>query len=544
MPIDVKKILKRAEATKEDRSQWNIHWQEVADLVLPTRDFTVVQQSGAKRRNKIYDDTAPNAHEELSATLDGLLTNAAIKWFALNPADDDLIEDHDVKLWLEDATNTMLRWLGNPRSGFATAIWEIYLDLIGFGTGIMLIRNDPDAVRFQAMPLANIYLEADERGEITVVYRYVGITAHEAVARWGNAASEKVHKLAKESETADEKIEILHCVQKRDVRDPQRRDGKNKAWASFYIEVKEKKELSESGFDENPYLTPRFSKAPGEVYGRSPAMKALPAIKTANAMQKTILLAGALAVNPPLMLPANSMEGSIRSGPGGINYFRVGTLDKIEPLNTGANPRLGHELLSAVQRTIETSFFLDKIRLPAASDSPQGGQPRMTAQEVIERRNQTLIFFSPILSRMYAELLSPVITRLFKAMRRRGEIPPPPQTINGRGMDIEYLSPLALSQRGSEVTGFIQLMNVMAPLIEADPNVLLRNVDADQAVQLLAHLLNTSPRIIRSPDQVAQIKQANEEQQQLAQQAEVAQTLAKAGRDAAAGIKDVTASAT
>lgn len=533
------KIIRRFKLAQENRQQWNTHWQEVADLVLPTRDFTVIQPGGIRRRTKIYDDTAPNAHEELSATFDGLLTNGALKWFALTPGDDDLIEDHEVRLWLEVGTNAMLRWLNNPNSGFATAIWEIYQDLAGFGTSILLPRKDSDAMRYQAIALANIYLEADERGEIVTSYRHIFMPAHEVVARWKNA-SERVQKLAQDEKQADKKIEIIHCVQKRDKRDPQRLDGKNKAWASIYIEVRDKRILSEGGFDENPYLTPRFSKAPGEVYGRSPAMKALPAIKTANAMMKTILLAGAKAVDPPLNVPANSIEGPIRTKPGAINYYRVGTRDFAQAMDTGADPRLGHELLSAVQLTIESAFYLDKIRLPGIS--PQGGHPRMTAQEVIERRNQTLIFFSPILARMYAELLSPIITRLFKDMRRRNIIPPPPPGIAGREMKIEYLSPLALSQQASEVSGFIQLMNVAAPLVEADPTV-LQNLDADETFLRLAHLLNVSPRMIRTRDDVAQIRQSNEAQQQLAQQAEIAQQLAKAGRDAAAGIKDVTASA-
>ncbi len=540
MPAHAAKIIRRFKLARENRSQWNTHWQEVADLVLPTRDFTVIQPGGIRRRMNIYDGTAPKAHTELSATLDGLLTNAALKWFAMNPADDDLIEDHEVKLWLEDATNTMLRWLGNPRSGFATAIWEIYQDLVGFGTAVMLPRNEPDAMHFQAIPLANMYLVPNERDEVVTAYRHIFMAAHEVVARWGNAASERVHKLADNEKSADNKIEIIHCVEKRDDRDPQRLDGKNKPWASIYIEVKDQRILSEGGFDENPYLTPRFSKAPGEVYGRSPAMEALPFIKTANRIKKDNLLAGALATNPPLNVPAGSMEGPTRTGPGGLNYYRAGTTDRIEPVNTGANPKPGNEELAHEQESIESAFYLDKIRLPGIS--PKGGHPRMTTVEVTERRNNTLIFFSPILSRMYTELLSPIIIRLFNDMRRRKIIPPPPQAINGRGMEIEYLSPLALSQRASEVSGFIQLMNVAAPLIEADPTV-LQNLDADETFVRLAHLLNASPRMIRTREQVEQIRQSEQDQQELAQQAAIAGQLAKAGRDAAAGIKDVTSSA-
>ncbi len=540
MPAHAAKIIRRFKLARSKRNQWNTHWQDVADFVLPTRDFTVVQPGGIRRRQKIYDDTAPNAHEELSSTLDGLLTSKTTQWFALQLTDTDLVDDQEVRLWLERATNIMLRWLNNPNSQFALSIYEIYLDLIAFGTAIMLMRNDPDAIRFQAMPLANVYLEEDDRETVITIYRHIMMAAHLVKARWGNAVSQRVAKLADNDKTADNQIELIHCVQKRDDRDPQRLDGKNKPWASIYVEVKDQRILSEGGFDENPYLTPRFSKAAGEVYGRSPAMKALPSIKTVNVMQQTILKAGAKAVDPPLNVPAGSMEGPVRTGPAGLNYYRAGSTDRIEPVNTGANPRLGHELLAAERQMVENAFYLDKIRLPGLS--PKGGHPRMTIPEVVERREQALVFFSPILDRLYAELLSLIIVRLFNGMRKRNQIPPPPDSANGRELKIAYLGPLALAQRASEVTSVVRLLNVAAPLISANPNV-LDVIDDDEAIRLLADSLNASPRIIRTREQVEQRRQSRQDQEALAQQAEIAQQLAKAGRDAAAGIKDVTSSA-
>ena len=41
----------------------------------------------------------------------------------------------------------------------------------------------------------------------------------------------------------------------------------------------EKTLLEEGGFDEFPYMVPRWSKVAGEIYGRSPSMTSLPDIK-------------------------------------------------------------------------------------------------------------------------------------------------------------------------------------------------------------------------------------------------------------------------
>jgi len=40
--------------------------------------------------------------------------------------------------------------------------------------------------------------------------------------------------------------------------------------------------VSEGQFSQSPFINFRWLKAPGEIYGRSPVMKALPDIKTAN----------------------------------------------------------------------------------------------------------------------------------------------------------------------------------------------------------------------------------------------------------------------
>ena len=47
--------------------------------------------------------------------------------------------------------------------------------------------------------------------------------------------------------------------------------------------------LSEGRFAVSPFINFRWTKAPGEIYGRSPVMKALPDIKTANKVVELVL---------------------------------------------------------------------------------------------------------------------------------------------------------------------------------------------------------------------------------------------------------------
>jgi hypothetical protein len=54
--------------------------------------------------------------------------------------------------------------------------------------------------------------------------------------------------------------------------------------------------LSEGRFLHSPFINFRWLKAPGEIYGRSPVMKALPDIKTANKVVELILKNASIAV--------------------------------------------------------------------------------------------------------------------------------------------------------------------------------------------------------------------------------------------------------
>lgn len=525
MPLTAEEICERHEQAVTDRQNWESHWQDVADVTLPERQFTGQTIGGTKRRQRLYNGQAAIDAEELAANIHGLLTNPALTWFNLQMVDEHLNLIEDIALWLEDARNRMLRLFQSPVSGFSTTIHENYVDLVSFGFSCQMIRDEAQTLTFQAMPLASIWLVGNERDEVSEVHREASMTVAEVVNRWGEkAVSKQIRDLLSRKDKGDkayrEKVDILHVVYRRNSAeiDPDRMDGRNKRWASVYLEKKTKHILSESGFRDTPYLTPRWTKHAGEVYGRSPGMKILPDAQTVNAQAKTQLIAGEQAVRPPIFVPANSMEGPVRTAPGSILYGRPGVRERPEPLNLGTRPDIGQALIEHTEKKIDRGFFTDLFKLP--------DRDRMTAFEVAERLNQQLRLFSPVLSRLYQELLSPLVTRTYRAMRRRNLIPPPPASANGTSMKIEYVSPLALSQRASETVNFTRFMQTMLPLVQVDPSV-MENLDADATFRWQASLQNVSPQVLRNRRDVTKRRAAIAQQQAFAAQA-------AAGKDAAA----------
>ena len=128
---------------KSKRANWESHWQEIADYVLPRRaDVTKSRSSGDKRTTLIFDGTALHACELLSSSLHGMLTNAATPWFSMRFKNEMLAADEESREWLAACTQSM--YIALDRSNFQQEIHELYTDLVTFGTSCMMIEEDPD----------------------------------------------------------------------------------------------------------------------------------------------------------------------------------------------------------------------------------------------------------------------------------------------------------------------------------------------------------------------------------------------------------------
>ena len=63
---------------------WETHWQEVADYMMPRKaDVTKLRSRGDKRTELIFDSSPLQAVELLAASLHGMLTNPSTPWFSL-----------------------------------------------------------------------------------------------------------------------------------------------------------------------------------------------------------------------------------------------------------------------------------------------------------------------------------------------------------------------------------------------------------------------------------------------------------------------------
>lgn len=522
-------LIRRMDRLADQRSQWESHWQEIADYMRPRKaDITKKSQTpGNKRTELIFDGTAINAAELLSASLHGMLTNMSTPWFSLRFTDPEMDGDDDAKEWLETTEDVL--YAAFNRSNFQEQVHELYDDLILFGTGVMLIEPDDETTfRFSTRHIAEVYLAEDEKGRVDTVYRKFRMFARAAINQFG---AENVGDAIRKTEERDpyEMVTIVHVVLPRDERDKTKLSKVNKPFASYYIDPEEKIVLSEGGYDELPYVVPRWLKSSYEAsWGRSPSMNALSDTKVLQKMSEITLRAAQKQIDPPLMVPDDGFMAPIRTVPGGLNFYRSGTRDRIEPLQIGANNPLGLNMEEQRRAAIRQAFYVDQLIM--------GQGPQMTATEVIQRTEEKMRLLGPVLGRLQAEMLQPLINRCWNIMLRAKQLPPAPPGLGE--LEIEYVSPLAKAQRQTEVQAVVRMIEMMQPLAGIDPTI-LDYLDTDGLAKHVIKVLGIPASVVRGENEIAILREDRAAQQQQQQEMQQTMQMAQAAGQAAPAMDSI-----
>jgi hypothetical protein len=159
----------------------------------------------------------------------------------------------------------------------------------------------------------------------------------------------------------------------------------------------------------------------------------------------------------------------------------------------------------------------------------------MTATEVLQRNEEKMRMLAPVLGRLQGEMLQPLITRCFNIMLRLNMFPPAPEPLQGQIIDIEYTSPLARSQRSGDINASVRMIEMLAPLAQLAP--VFDYVDVDKFVKHTQEVLGVPAKIMRSDQEVAQLREQRAAQQQAMMEAQAELQQAEAAGKAAPAIK-------
>jgi len=510
-------IRKRLDKLEADRGTWESHWQEILDYVMPRKaEITFLRSRGEKRTEVLFDSTAITANNLLAASLQGTLTSPSLPWFSLKLRDDDANKVRDIQIWLEDTARRMYAVFNE--SNFNTEVHEMYLDLCSVGTSAIFVEEANEGflqggLHFNTLHIAEYFIQENSTGRVDTLYRKYKMTARQAVQEFGE---DNVGTKIKEALKAkpDTQFNFIHAVEP--TQDYERSVGmKSKTKLPFHschVCFEDKMVVRVGGYNEFPYLVPRWSKATGEIFGRSPSYNALPDIKTLNKAVEIGLKAWAKAIDPPLLVTDDGVIGRVRMTPGGITVVRSDTA--IKPLQIGSNWQITDLKENQLRTAIRQAYYSDQLQL-------QEG-PQMTATEVQVRYELMQRLLGPTLGRFQTEFLNPLIERVFGIMMRSDALTPRPEAMSGMSMDIEYVGPLARSQRMEEAIAVERLYQLAMQVVQVDPTV-MDVIDHEQAIRMRATLLGVPKTVLRGEDEVAEIREQRAAAQQQAQEQAMAQ---------------------
>jgi hypothetical protein len=531
------RIISDAEAAKVDmvlrefaqmqphRAEFEGHWEEVASLIDPTSVNTFTYQHyntpGEKKTSRQVDASGMMALGRFKAICDSLLTPRNMMYEAVVADDDYVMKDRATKLWFEDTTRKLFKYRYAPVANFSAQNQNVYGSLGAYGTAPLFIDklvapNGARGLRYKALPLGQVFLRENHQGIVDGFIRWFRWNARQIKEAWPDRFPAELEQAL--NSASEETFVILHRVAPNEKYDPEKISSDSLLYSSCYVCEKAKCVLQEGGYNSIPLVASRYEQAPGEIYGRSPAMMVLPALKTLNAEKRTFLKQGHRAADPVLLVGDDGLvDMSLR--PGAMNKGGVNADGRplVHVLPTG-NIQINEKMMEMERSLINDAFLVTLFQILTET-------PQMTATEVIERTNEKGILLAPTVGRQQSEYRGPAVDRELDLLsEQKLLLPMPPRLLEAAGSyKMVHQSPMARAMRAQEAAGFMRTLEVADRVaqITQDPSV-YDPFDFDVAVPEIAEIHGVKPSWMADDKKIKAKREGRARSQAAAQQIQAA----------------------
>lgn len=511
---DAASLIKHYSYLWDQQSNFRMLWESIAQYVMPAWDnFVGYWTEGTIRTTRLFDSTAVSANERFAAAMEQMLVPRTQMWHDIVPGDENLQDDAEVQGYCSMVRKILFAARYRPGANYASQVDECFMSLGAFGNNALLVDEQlGKSFIYRAIPLNEIVWALAASGMVDTVFRKFRWTAKQCFERWGEKVSPKIKRALENTPYAE--FEILHCVRPNQERTSGAIGYKGMAFESWYLVLGERHMLERGGYRTFPYAIGRYRMAPREHYGRSPAAVAYPAIRTLNEQKKTVLRAGQKAVDPPLLLSEEGALTNFNLRAGALNY---GTLSGdgtplVQPLKiTDAGGfQIGKELMDMEAQAINDAFLVSLFQILVQN-------PTMTATEALIRAQEKGMLIAPAMGRQQSEFLGPQIVREIDILHHAGLLPPPPEQLleSGKGLKIEYTSPLSKLMRAEEAQTIMTSVQGLSQMAAIKPQI-LDLIDWDETGKDFLESSGFPGKLLLDPERVAQVRQQNQQQQDTA----------------------------
>lgn len=529
------------------QSWWTQNWSDIAEFLLPHRSIWLTQSTGGiptpnnmtrgrPLNGQIMDSTASLALRVCSSGLMSGLASPSRPWFKLIPGLRRLVLDQAGREWLDETEDRMYTAIAG--SNFYNAFAQECEDLVAFGTGVSIIYEDAkDIFRLYNPAIGEYYLAQGATGRVDGLYRMFVFTISEIVDFFGiDKSGKEIQSLwGEKGANLDTERIVAHAIEPNFGVGPKNigQIKGNFTWRETYWLWGKgtAAPLSSRGFVDDPFTAARWATQSNDAYGRgNPGQIALPDIMQLMVMTRRKAEAVEKQLRPPLIGAMELKNKPSSTLPGHLTYVTDVKNGGIRPIYE-VNPDIRGmtEDIMAIEKRIQMALFNDLFLM-----LEQKLEEEMTAYEVAQKVQEKLQVLGPVIESLISESLKPKLKRIFSIMKRRGMIDPPPPSLQGVPLDVEFVSMLTLAQKGAATGGIERLLQLLGGMYAVFPTV--KNlVNAENVVREYSEYLGNPQKILNGPEQVEALNQQDAmKQQQQEQMAATSQAAEAAGKAAPA----------
>jgi hypothetical protein len=532
----MKAITGRAAKLDNDFSWFRTKGQDIQKYVVPWRGRALGGQSKSDDNGESYDDTSihntivQQCLQVASAGIKSGISPSSRPWFRVGVRERKIVEGGPAALWL--ARVEQILYTIFQRANVYDALQEIFTELLAFGTGAAAVVPDKETIiRVRPFTYGEYRLGLDHRHKVGLMTRKYYMTVGQLVSEFTQEhCSQRVKDLYKDG-NLEEKILIRNLIEKSDDR-YDLKEALGRAYRSIYWEdgVEGNLVLAIRGFDLFPILSSTWETVGGQVYGIGPGHTNLRNAKRLQKLEEDSLQQLALQNKPPLLSSVANQNNAIDTSPWGVTY------DNSPPGNPGIGPLYQvnpntQEIEFKIERTekaLRDGFFNNIFMMITNSQDNI-----KTAYQTARMMEEKYSVLGPVIERSQ-HMLGDLIAIAYDYAQQAGEIPEPPEELQGEDLKIEYISVLAQAQKISGLQSINDTMAFVASIAQVWPEA-RHKVDAMQAVDEIASVNGTPPSVIRSDDDASAMVAAEQQAAQRAQQAEQAMMATEGARN----LKDV-----
>lgn len=541
LQLDKKKYKSKVRQMEENRQDYLKRWKAIRDYQLPyigCFDDTADTTDYARRRDtNIYHSVAWQANQSFAAGVMSGLTPPSRQWFRLIWSNDTMKNHPEAGELLDKRMNILQDVL--LKSNFYNAIHSAYLEL-AFGQAPLAIFQDADTgVHFVPFTVGTYMMENGPDGIVDTFCTKYEMTARQLADKFGADRLPSSIRAELENGGVKTKHKLWWLVEPNRFHDRNKEvmDKYHMKYLSLYwLEEGEKDFLDIGGFQEWPIPVARYLVTGSETYGKGPGWFAEGDSKGLQKLEKDDIIAVELGIKPPMAASATTAKQGINLTPG--SYTVVERNEPVTPLfNVNVNLQHLQEKILDLQDRIKRAYSADLFMMLERLEDKS-----MTAQEVLQRKQEQLQQLGPVVQRLQFEFLRKIIERVYNILDRAGILPQPEDAelalaLSNEEVTIEYISPLAQAQKMAGMTNIEQAIAFTGQLAQFDQSV-LDKIDFAKTIDSYFDMVGAPASIKRTEEEYEAIQQQKaqamaeaKQQEQMAQAVQMAAPAAQAAKN-------------